>query len=223
MGYLPEKLRNDYAYLINQYSSISVREKSAARMIEELINCKPTVVLDPTLLLETEDWLVITKSLNVRKPYILCYFLGDNPWHRKVVKRLKRQTGYSIVVIPIVFRDYFYGDKRVYNVSPGEFIDLIYNANIVCTDSYHGTIFSINFNKEFYTFLRFCSNDLVSENSRVIDFLSDFNLTERLIKENQMPNFNNPKINYDLINSKLDYQRKKSIQYIIDSLKRATK
>lgn len=214
MNQIPESLKKEYAYLISRYSYVSVRENQGANMIEELVGFKPTVVLDPTLLICPNEWMEISKKMNIGEPYILCYFLGDNREHRRIVSEIKKKTGYSIIIISFVLQDYFYGDKRVYNVDPREFIDLIKNAALICTDSFHGTIFSINFNKNFYTFLRFKNDDLKNQNSRVIDILNKFGLLDDQHFDSDVK-----KIDYSEINVILDFERKKSINYIESALK----
>ena len=106
---------------------------------------------------------------------------------------------------------------------PGEFISLVKGATVVCTDSFHGTIFSINFRKDFYVFCKHSNSDEASENSRLHNVLDTFGLSDRLIKS--MDNFNELSISikYDDVDIILENERKKSIGYLKNMLEEITK
>lgn len=115
---------------------------------------KNKVVCDPTILLTKEEWEqeAVPEKI-IPDKYILCYFLGSNIEHRKFAERLKEKTGYKIVSLNyadeyVKYSDTF-ADITPYDIGPREWINLIKNAEYVCTDSFHGTVFSLLFNKNF--------------------------------------------------------------------------
>lgn len=219
MNEIPEHLKNDYKSLIRSYTSVSVRESHAANIIERLVGFKPEVVLDPTMLLSPVEWTNTSKEFNMSEPYILCYFLGNSKEHRQALNRIKKETGLKTAVIPSVTRDYFYGDTRLYGVGPREFIFLVKNATMICTDSLHGIIFSINFSKEFIAFLRFQVGDPLSENIRVFDFLERFDLLGRLVKDAQNLEINfMEKIDYKKLNLLISSEKAKSMRFLEKAL-----
>lgn len=150
MGY--ETLRDDvltrYAKYWKQMRYISVREQSAADLIEQATGRKADVFLDPTMLLARAEWEEIEKKPKFRLPekYILCLFLGDAP--ENIISKYQKIYGMEMVRLE---------DKRYpdyYLAGPSEFIYLIEHAELILTDSFHCTVFSIIFHKDFYVFKR---------------------------------------------------------------------
>lgn len=213
---IPLNLLEEYKKLISNIGFISIREKDGARLIKDIIGKDVPVVLDPTLLLTAEDWKEHMVKPKSNSPYILCYFLGNNKKHRKWVDKLKMNTGYKIVVLPFVTRDYFWGDEKAFEVGPKEFIGLIQGAEIICTDSYHGMLFSINLNKEFYAFLRFKEGETMNQNSRVLNFLENLELKNRVVDLNDEAG--NEKISWKKINNTIIKERVKSISFLKNAL-----
>lgn len=121
---------------------------------------KATVVADPTLLLNADDWAKEAKNANVdtSEPYIFCYFLGTNPNARKAANELKAKTGLKIIALrhmdEFVESDEQFGDEAPYAVDPNDFVKYIKDAEYVLTDSFHCSAFSIQFHKKFMTFYR---------------------------------------------------------------------
>ena len=140
--------------------TICVREESGKRLIKGLVGRDVPVVCDPTLLFTGEEWLSIQKQeIIIKEPYILCYFLGNNPPHRKFAERLKNATGCKIVALThldeYVKSDEGYADYMPYDIDPADFLNLIRNAEYVCTDSFHCSVFSMLYKKIFFTFKRY--------------------------------------------------------------------
>ena len=111
------------------------------------------------------------KALDIVKgKYILCYFLGNNPLHREFAKRLKEVTGCKIIALThldeFVKSDEGYADETPYDIDPADFLNLIRNAEYVCTDSFHCSVFSILYKRQFFTFRRYNRNTKQSTNSR---------------------------------------------------------
>ena len=177
--YVKEQMKN----LISQFAHLSVREEQGARLIQDLAQRQAETVLDPTLLLEYSDWRKIipaSKNAKQKEKYILCYFLGENRNAWKYVSNISAQTGLSVKVLPIFSEDAQYGEIQE-GVGPKEFFNLIDDAEVVLTDSFHGTIFSVICSKPFYVFERFKNTDKRSQNSRIHNLLSLTELESRMI------------------------------------------
>lgn len=200
--------------LVSDFKNISFREESAIK----LLSCqKAKCVLDPTLLLTQDDWIdtLKLKKYNNNK-YILCYFLSDNNKFNKIAKKLAQITGLNVKYIP-VNKNTLYKDKDIsWKTGPKEFVELIYNASYVLTDSFHGVLFSIIFNKEFNVFERFQNTDLESQNSRIYNILNKMHLNSRLISCFNQININE-QIDYIEVNDKLEKYRKESLEYLLNS------
>lgn len=213
---IPEKLKEQYKNLINGIGSLSIREADGASFISDITGREATVVLDPTLLLTRDEWVEQAAQTNINTPYILCYFLGGNNEHRQWVEELSKKTGYQIIVLPFAPRDFYWGHKRVFEAGPKEFLGLINSAEIVCTDSYHGMLFSLNLNKEFYSFLRFKENEKLNQNSRILNFMEKLGIVNRIVDLNEQNHYTD--INWAVINSKLELERKNSITFLENAL-----
>ena len=208
------------AKLIKRFEFLSIREETGKKIIKEICNKDAKVVLDPTLLFSKEQWdkFENNKCLkNLDKSYILCYFLGNSNNYLKTIKKYAKKYNLKIYNIPNFRNKKINKYDLPFNVSPKDFITLIKNASCIFTDSFHGTIFSIIYNKDFYTFKRFKSNDKNNQNSRIMDLLKKLQLTERLIDNSNY--ISKKHINYDMVNNKLSTLKQKSLSFLSNSLK----
>lgn len=215
---IPEKLKDFYTTNINMFQHLSVREKSGQVLIEELTGKKAQVVVDPTLLLDKKEWQQIAKPESRKKPYIFVYYISYVPHMINFVKKLKIETGFDVIVAIKTIRDYKNGFTGKI-VSTEEFVRFISNAEYVVTNSFHGTAFSVNFEKEFFAFGN--KKVLAKANSRVTDLLEIINLSNRFIgKEYSIQSLlsENNKIDYSTVSKKLLAEREKSIDYIKTTL-----
>lgn len=187
---LPKRQARKAAQFLKRIDYCSVREQSGQRIVKELADRDVPVVCDPTILFTAEDWATITEPERfVSEPYMFCYFLGNNPEQRELVRRFKRETGYKIVQLQhcdeFIKTDVGFPDIAPYNVGPKEFIRLIRDAEYVFTDSFHCSVFSMLHSKKFFTFRRYNSDSTVSTNGRLYSLLSLAGLGNRLLKGNE--------------------------------------
>lgn len=102
---------------------------------------------------------------------------------------------------------------------PREFLGYVKNAKSVVTDSFHGTTFSLIFNKDFYAYERFSNDDPINQNSRIYNILDKADVHSRLIKYNNPINFKKPSdIDYKKVNLNLDKEINKSLKYLKTNL-----
>ena len=223
---IPKKYKEKYKKFLDKIDYISVREQSGVNLIKEISNKDASLICDPTMLLTKQDWMSMQQEERIIKDkYILCYYLGKNIDHRKFAEKLKAKTGYKIVSLNhadeyVKYNDIF-ADETPYDIGPAEWINLIRNAEYVCTDSFHGTVFSLINNVNFFTFERYKNNDSkISTNSRIYDLLKNFNLEERLFKGNEEVEYAmRKKINFTEVNNKLKEQRECAIGFIQNSIR----
>lgn len=216
---IPSDLINNYRNLINGIEYVSLREKDGAELVSKITKREVPVVVDPTLLLTGDKWREYAVTSKEKSPYILCYFLGSNKEHRYWVERLSKKTGYKIIVLPFATRDFSWGDKRIFEAGPKEFLGLVDGAKVVCTDSYHGMLFSLNMNKEFYSFLRFKKGEKLNQNSRVLNLLTKLELKSRIVDTNEKNIFG--EINWQDVNCKIDKERAISLEFLEKSLEKS--
>ena len=222
---IPEKQIGATTNYLNRIQYISVREVAGAKIVKDLTGREVPVVCDPTALLICEDWNRIRSDKKyVDGKYIFCYFLGANPEHRAYAEKVKKQTGYKIVALQhldeFVKDDLHFGDVTPYDVGPQDFINLLSNAEIILTDSFHGTMFSIYYHKKFFTFSRYSESKKESTNSRIVSILSLMELTDR--KLNGTEDVNDclkRQINWDSVQKRLNDFRAKSQEWLLNSLR----
>ena len=208
---------------LSRIEYISVREKKGQEIIKNLIGRDVPVVVDPTLLLTLQQWQTIyPKERKVKDKYIFCYFLGTNSLHREFANKLSKETGFKIITLPhmdeIVEGDFNFGES-LYDVGPIEFLNLIANAEYVCTDSFHGTVFSILHHKKFFTFSRYAETKKDSTNSRLTSLLGLLGIEDRLYTAKEEPKKEIKKeIDYTKVDENLRNIREKSIEYLMDAL-----
>ncbi|MDZ4180970.1 MAG: polysaccharide pyruvyl transferase family protein [Coriobacteriia bacterium] len=185
---LPGSFKERTAAFLRDFDSISVREESGRRIVEDLLGRSVEVVCDPTMLLTPDQWQAIEEEgFEIPdEPYVLCYFLGRNSWHRECARTLADREGCKIVALThldeYIAHDELYADFTPYDVGPADFVKLVRNAQFVCTDSFHGSIFSVLFGRQFFSFRRHSAATSFSTNSRLDTLLEGLGLERRLIE-----------------------------------------
>lgn len=174
---------------LQKFQHIGVREQSSADMLNRLLNRDDIrVVVDPTFLLTSEEWTRFADRAQLEfelpKQYILCYFIGGRIRdYINMVKDVKSKTGISDVITIDCTNTYVnYGGGILYkNGGPYEFVYLLSHAAMVCMDSFHATVFSLIFKKDFVHILKSKEdNSDNSQNARLYDLFSRYNITHKL-------------------------------------------
>lgn len=222
---IPESQIKLTAQYLNRIDYISVRETKGASIIKKLTGRDATVALDPTLLFTGNEWMeIFPYEKKHDEPYIFAYFLGTFESHRKAVEKFAKETNLKVITCPhmddFVEKDITFGDEQRFDIDPVDFLNLIRGADYVCTDSFHGTVFSILNHKKFLTFNRYKEGGKESRNSRIES------LTGLLGLQNRRYNFNdgsiteciNQKINYSEVEVKLQVLRKNTLDFLKKSL-----
>lgn len=210
------------AYL-DRFSFIGVREIRGKEIVESLSHKKAQVVADPTLLLDREEWEteIADSRINISEPYIFCYFLGTNQEARKAANQLQKKTGLKIVTIrhmdEYISEDELFGDEAPYSVDPNDFVHYISKASYVCTDSFHCTVFSIIFHRQFMTFYRFSNVSKTSRNSRIDSLFGILGISKKHIYNNDIFQIDNT-IEWNIVDKNLKKLREESINFIRESL-----
>ena len=206
-----------YNTFLNRLNFISVRENSGKKIVEELSSNKAEVVCDPVILLDAEQWLKeIPNKRLYDEPYIFAYFLGKSAEYRDAVTKFAKQKGLKIVTEPHMDSynkaDENFGDYTPFDIGPAEFVNLIRNAEYVFTDSFHGSVFSMLYQKHFLVFNRYSDNSSSSKNSRIDSFCKNYGLSDRRYNGNIADVEN--KINYEDVLGKVDEHRQKSKAFL---------
>lgn len=222
---LPKDSVKKAEVFLKKINHIGVREESGQKLVKKIVNRNVPVVCDPTLLFTGNEWLTIQrKDPIIEGKYIFCYFLGNNLPHRKFAQRLKAETGYKIVALThldeFVKSDEGYADETPYDIDPADFLNLIRNAEYVCTDSFHCSVFSILYKRQFFTFRRYNRNTKQSTNSRLDTLFHMAGITGRLLTGNEnIADCVKIETDFGSVHKKLEEIRQKSYEYLLTALK----
>lgn len=221
---LPYGLHKHAQRFLSRIDHISVREDSGAKIVKEESGRNAFVVCDPTMMLTAEEWMHIQDEKPfVEDKYILMYLMGDNPEQREFVKKLSKQTGCKIVGLlhgaTYISYDENIVDEKPYNVGPSEFINLIRNAEYVCTDSFHCCVFSILNSTNFFAFRRWPDGSKFSANDRLYTLLKFTGLENRLLDGTEdFSRCINDQIDYSVVLARVAGRRKESMDFLMNAL-----
>ena len=213
---IDKRFIEDFRNKISKINKISVREKEAKMELLKIIKNKEIeVVLDPTLLLDENEWENILNKFNLKSTEqddILAYYVSPEPEFFKITNELSRKTGLKIIHFGISNKGFNNVYRNVYGENPIEFLNLIKNAKYVVGTSFHATVFSIIFEKKFFVIPH------KKTSSRITNLLDKLELSERII--NNIDEFNdfNKKINYEAVKLKLKTERKKSLDWLNNAI-----
>ena len=207
------KLQNDeerslYKKLLNNYKFIYVREEQAKYELES-IGIKSEVTLDPTLLLNKNEWLKLSQrpsKYKNRNKYLLIYVIIETPSIFKLAKKIAQKSKLEVVYI----NEMVFNKKGIINlkcISPNEWLWLFSNANFIITNSFHGTVFSTIFEKQFVVEPLPVKTNV---NSRIYDFLNLIKLSNRIVESQNYSIDEN--INYNFVDREIKEKRKMSFK-----------
>lgn len=204
----PEGTKDVYSRYLSEFMNISVREQSAVEMLKKECGLDASVNLDPTLILGTDKWRKFAKKPNINKKYILIYTIQPPVNLIKYAKILAEKTGYELIYLSNSYKEYReIRHERL--VSPEEFVGWFENAEYVLTNSFHGTAFSLIFNKNIVAEIK----TQKSLNTRSRDILRICGLDNRIL-DGDYKKFELSDINWNDVNSKINEHKEKSVSYL---------
>ncbi|MGN0513852.1 MAG: polysaccharide pyruvyl transferase family protein [Lachnospiraceae bacterium] len=207
---LNESVKKRIPELLSSFDKISLREKSHLQFIQDSVNCPVCNTLDPSLLLTAKDY---TKHFNLEsgnEKYIFLFYFQADPFLIDLANLLSVYKGIKLIAITGYDNCMFVnGTKTPGNVSPENWLQLIKNASMVLTDSFHCTAFSIIFRRPFYTYTQRTGNSV-----RLLDLLREFQLSERNLSK--LFNISDIDLACDYSKSEdlIETKRKESLEYL---------
>ena len=194
---------------------ISVREEDAQLELSKIIDKPISVVLDPTLLLKKEEWNSLLSIDNtVKEKFILAYVVEADEEYIKIVNDLSEKTGLKVIHFGKRNPGYKNVLKSAYTEGPLEFVTYIKNAEYVVATSFHATVFSIIFNKKFFIVPH------RKTGARVTNLLDKLGIEGRTFSSyNEFKDIDyNFETNWKEVNKKLDIEREKSINWLLNAI-----
>lgn len=202
---------------IENFDAISVREEIGRDILKSYLKRKIEVVLDPTFLLDSKDWDRITEDNKFDFEYMFVYCLGFTNSFAQLIRNFAREKGLKIINIPTRPEHISIGDINLYEVGPKEFISLIKHSSFVLTDSFHASVFSIIYRKQFRTFSREISGKNHTMNSRIqtlMDILEDNVLINEATPVSEL----NRELSFDKAKSNILVRKELSLNYLKNAL-----
>lgn len=202
--------------LITTFDAVSVREKITQNRLSTISAKAIEYVLDPVFLLSREEWSGICVKPN-EKHYMFCYFAGgvSKEFERYTRDLAKKMHIRRIILMP-EWRNFYRPGKKAYEFGPIEFLSYLQNADLVCTNSFHGTAFSIIFNRPFVVGMHAPYTD-----QRIRSLLEDCLLEKREIDpaDSETSNFEDVfHLDFTKANSVISEKRKRCIQWLCNAI-----
>lgn len=209
---------------INRIEYVSCRENSGAKIVKQITGRDVPVLMDPVFAYDIDGWRkLVPEEIIYDEPYVLCYLLGDNEEHRRIVECFAKEKGLKIVAIKyldcFIPYDRTFGDICPFDVDPSKMLNMIRGAKYVFTDSFHGTAFSAICHKPFGVFNRYEENSASSKNSRIDSVCENLNLSSRRLYTNSdVMHVMDSTIDWEDVQNRMNLYKNKMREYIKEAL-----
>ena len=211
---IPLEMQKDLLPMINGFHSLAFREEELIRIVQPYVGKLIKHVCDPVFLLSSEEWTMLAQkyaSIKLKERYILVYPIGgDSSDVFEGAKKLSEETGLPVYCIswsqrklPCV--------ARTLTCSPYDFLEVFRKADYVVTNSFHGTAFSILFQKTFWVYETYIANH------RLKSIVRKLGLDSRLLVAGQ--EFELVDIDYSLVGNRMNHFIQESTDYLKDIVK----
>ena len=211
---IPEEMEEELRGYLAEFSHISVREKRGQEIVRNVAGQNVPVVLDPTLLLDRNRWAEMSNTPGgyPEGGYILCYCISKPGALSAYIQALAEKTGLPVVQLCGIRQKVHPKARCILDAGPAEFLALFKNAAMVCTNSFHGTVFSVQFQKPFFTAV--APAELAApERSRTFSILNRLGLTARIIGKGDTASVGDA-IDWTAVEARLAAARQSSMDYL---------
>ena len=211
---IPEEMVAELKGYLGSFSHLSARETQGSQILREVTGEEFPVVLDPTLLLTAEQWgaMAETPKGYPTDGYILCYCINKPGALAPYIRQLAEKTGLPVVQLCGIRQKVYPKAHCILDAGPAEFLALFQNASYVCTNSFHGTVFSVQFQKPFFTAV--APAELAApERSRTFSILNRLGLTNRVIGKGDTAGLLD-EIDWEAVAADLAKARESSMAYL---------
>lgn len=186
--------------------AISVREATGVELCKTHLDVNAEHVLDPTILAGAEAYGPLLKENTEEQDYLFAYILDITPEKQAYVESIAKSKGLKVIIKS--------ADKNA-TLSVEDWLSMIANSSMVVTDSFHGTVFSILFHKEFYSIV-----NVARGGTRFVSFLSPLGLEHRMGDVSQLQSIEPSLIDWQQVDHILDKQRQDSMNFLTNALKK---
>ena len=208
---IEDKYLDEYKDFLSSIDNISVREQTGVKALQNLTTKEIARNIDPTLLLTDKEWSEISANIKVKEKYILVYMLGYKKEVVDLVNHISHELNLKVVHFG-PYKTYENEIGRFHCKGPDVFVSLFQNAEFVVTNSFHGTAFSIVFNKKFYSVIS------SKVGSRISDLLGILGLEDRIVGSINDIGDPNRDIYYERVMEILEHEKSKSKSYLLEAI-----
>lgn len=192
-----EEELNELSDKISDFFSIGLREQSTVTMLQPYLKIPVYHAADPVLLLDVCEYMqFIGEKRIIQEPYLVMYLAAKSDLLSKTVEYIAKKRGLKIVHV-CGFKKKCKCDYFLKDIGPSELLNLIYYSEFTVSASFHATLFSIIFHKNFCTLL-----PEAGTNTRIEDLLAYFQLSNRIIRDEKDLLITDNQINYSVIENK---------------------
>jgi len=194
---------------LGNFKALGLRENLMVPYVKEHTSVLVEKVIDPTLLLQSEDYDVIASERLEEKPYLLLYARRYNPIMEAYAEKIAKENGWKIIEISLRATNVEKGHRMFYEAGVEEFLSLVKHAEFVVTNSFHGMIFSVQYKREFVVFSR------EQCDTKIEEMLQFFDLSDRMLISGEEAYAN---IDYELVYSYIAKAREESLVFLRKAL-----
>lgn len=228
-GCVNERFKEDWLKKwLSQYNFISIREKSGVNKVDKFLNNTKKIynTLDPTLLLDGSIYKQLITNRNIQGRYIFLYNMWTKKEGLKAAKFISKKLNLPVYTLTnqmdlVRISKYAINGIKVdlTHTGPADFLNYIYHAEYVLTDSFHGTAFSIIFNKQFFSLNSHIDKETYKNDERLMSILSHELLKDRFIKLEDLYSFNfRNQIDYRKVNQYIDDLKSQSLELLLRAI-----
>ena len=212
-----------YAELLNDFDFLSVREPNGKKWLESLVGGNIPIIADPTMLYTAEDWIKRFNLKRLDKPFIFNYaFFHNRPEANRAIQKISEELKMPVYIMDTKSWHFYhmdrYGIKCYESTGPLAFLTLMYNASLVLTQSFHGTLFASLFHKQFWSYRAPAIKKI--DDDRATAILDQLGLRDRYVVVDDLPQMNFRKsIDYSNTDVLISNMRNKAFEYLDNIMK----
>lgn len=219
---ISDEYKSSYTTGLKKYNRVSIRDSGGNHVVRQLIGHEVDVTLDPTLMMNKEQWGVFSKNEKSIYPddgYIIFYLITHSfdvtPYIYNILKSLQNKTGLKVFSFCPIPEDFNISYELCSDIGAENFIELFEKSSYVVTSSFHGTAFAVNFGIPLYSVV----NNINNSDDRQASLLTKLGIENCLVPINTPFDAISPTYNVELEQKKLDELRAESMHFIREALR----
>lgn len=216
LNYLPKEVESTFRHLAGDFGYITAREERGREIIEQTTGRKAYRVSDPAFLLSEDEWLKLSRPVKgIKNKFVFVYQVQSDVLLIRFAESIAKKHNLDIVYCPFPLKKQI-ACKRYPFLSPEQWLWCVKNAEYVVTDAFHGTVFSIIFNRDFFVEISEYGKDT---GSRITNILDIYSLQDRLIsEENWRKKLEIGKICFEPVNQIINSEKLEAERHLINML-----